>query len=81
MYCSDLKIKGNEIKILNDVFLIYCKDLKCDEKEIEYFEFEINQEYGFYEIRIKDNRYDLGGEALYRVNVMTYEIVYKKYGE
>ena len=77
----DKSISGNEVKMINTVFNIYCNDVKCAKDDIEYFVFELEKKDGLYEIKIKDIRFDLGGDGVFYVNSNTLEIVSKSYGE
>ena len=80
-YCSAKEITGTELTIINKVFALYCEDLKYEKKEMNNLSFEINKDEDNYEIIITDNRFELGGDAYYIVNILTQNIIMKKYGE
>ena len=77
----DKKITGREIKAINKVFSTYCENLKCDENDKDFYIFEIKQNNELYEIKIKDSRIDLGGDAFFIINRNTLKIIKKTYGE
>lgn len=75
------KISGAEIILINKIFSIYCDDLKCDENDLEYITFEIIQKNELFEIKIRDTRFDLGGDGYFIIDKNTQEIIKKSYGE
>ena len=80
-FCLDKIITGSEINIINQIFSIYCEDLKCDKNDIEFYTFEIKHNNELYEIRINDTRIDLGGDAYFIMDCNTKKIIKKIYGE
>lgn len=74
-------MNGKEIRVINIIFSIMCNDLNYNEKDIDFFVFDLKEINGNYEIHITDSRYSLGGDAFFIVDCNSFEIIKKSYGE